>query len=175
MSSELQRLRDENARLKRLLDLGGWDTAPAPEQPSMPVTSPGMVTMDSSLEDKLALYADRFQARRDVYAVRWENPRSGLSGWSPAVAGGWRKGLDARGARYLPFTAEVLSAHLSGQAFVGRYPLTKANDCHFLVAESRCPGRCGDLPVGTGSPCVDPVLRRGPGKGSQSVGDLVRP
>ena len=105
LSSELQRLRDENARLTRLLDLRGWDTAPAPEQPSMPVTSPGMVTKDSSLEDKLALYADRFRARRDVYAVRWENSRSGLSGWSPAVAGGWRKGMDPRGARYLPLTA----------------------------------------------------------------------
>ena len=135
LSSELQRLRDENARLTRLLDLRGWDTAPAPEQPSMPVTSPGMVTKDSSLEDKLALYADRFRTRRDVYAVRWENSRSGLSGWSPAVAGGWRKGMDPRGARYLPLTEEVLSAHLSGQAFVGLYPLTRTNGCHFLVAD----------------------------------------
>src|SRR5674476_1091085 len=86
LSRELERLREENARLSRLLDLRGWDTAPAAEQPVMPLAAPGMVTMASSLDDKLRLYADRFRARRDVYAVRWENARSGLSGWSPAVA-----------------------------------------------------------------------------------------
>lgn len=48
---ELQRLRAENARLSRLL-----------------------VTMASPVADKLALFADRFRTRVDVYAVRWENP-----------------------------------------------------------------------------------------------------
>src|SRR5665647_2091232 len=109
LSRELERLREENARLSRLLDLRGWDTAPAAEQPVMPLAAPGMVTMASSLDDKLRLYADRFRARRDVYAVRWENARSGLSGWSPAVAGGWRKGADRGGVRYLPLTPEVLA------------------------------------------------------------------
>jgi hypothetical protein len=40
--------------------------------------------------DKLALFADRFRARADVYAVRWENTRTGTAGWMPAVAGGLR-------------------------------------------------------------------------------------
>jgi hypothetical protein len=135
LSGELERLRVENARLTRLLDLRGWDTAPAPEQPSMPLEAPGMVTMASSLDDKLALFENRFRARRDVYAVRWENARSGLSGWSPAVAGGWRKGMDRHGVRYLPLTPEVVSAHLAGQNFIGLYPLLPANDCHFLAAD----------------------------------------
>ena len=132
---ELERLRRENARLSRLLELRGWDTTPAPEQLAVPASAPGMVTMSSSVDDKLALYADRFRARTDVYAVRWENPRSGLSGWSPAVAGGWRKGLDRRAVRYLPMTAEVLSAHLVGDVFIGFYPLLSGNECHFLAAD----------------------------------------
>lgn len=58
LSRELDRLREENARLSRLLELRGWDTAPAAEQPAMPLAAPGMVTMGSSLEDKLRLYAE---------------------------------------------------------------------------------------------------------------------
>ncbi|MGI5180518.1 hypothetical protein ACQEVZ_29810 [Dactylosporangium sp. CA-152071] len=70
---ELERLRAENVRLSRLLDLRGQDTAPAPEQLSAAVAPPGLVHMASPVADKLALYADRFRARADVYAVRWEN------------------------------------------------------------------------------------------------------
>lgn len=132
---ELERLRVENVRLSRLLELRGQDTAPAPEQPSAAVTAPGSVTMSSPVEHKLALYADRFRARADVYATRWENTRTGSAGWMPAVAGGWRKGMDRRGAAYLALTAEAVAAHLVGDVFMGLYPLLRDNTCQFLVAD----------------------------------------
>lgn len=132
---ELERLRAENGRLSRLLELRGQDTAPAPEQLSAAIAAPGLVGMSSPVADKLALYADRFRARADVYAVRWENTRTGASGWMPAVAGGWRKGTDRRVATYLPLTVEVISAHLVGDVFIGLYPLLTDNSCHFLVAD----------------------------------------
>ncbi|MFF5233867.1 DEAD/DEAH box helicase family protein [Dactylosporangium sp. NPDC000521] len=132
---ELERLRAENVRLSRLLDLQGQDTAPPPEQLSAAVAPPGLVQMASPVADKLALYVDRFRARADVYAVRWENNRTGTSGWLPAVAGGWRKGADRRAATYLPPTADVLSAHLVGDLFIGLYPLLGDNSCHFVVAD----------------------------------------
>ena len=81
------------------------------------------------------MFADRFRARVDVYAVRWENARTGAAGWMPAVAGGWRKGMDRRGATYLPRTAEVVAAHLVGDVFMGLYPLMPGNTCHFVVAD----------------------------------------
>jgi hypothetical protein len=132
---ELERLRAENARLARLVDLRGHDTAPAPEQLSAAVAPPGLVVMSSPVEDKLALYTDRFRARADVYAVRWDNARTGVSGWMPAVAGGWRKGMDRKAATHLPLTGEVVSAHLVGDVFIGLYPLLTDNSCHFLVAD----------------------------------------
>ncbi|MFI5905949.1 TOTE conflict system archaeo-eukaryotic primase domain-containing protein [Dactylosporangium sp. NPDC051541] len=132
---EVERLRAENARLARLLDLRGQDTSPAPEQLSAPVATPGLVTMASPVADKLALFADRFRARTDVYAVRWENTRTGAAGWMPAVAGGWRKGMDRRGAAYLPRTPDVVAAHLVGDVFMGLYPVLSANTCHFVVAD----------------------------------------
>jgi superfamily II DNA or RNA helicase len=131
---ELERLRAENHRLSRLLDLRGQDTAPPPEQLAA-IAAPGLVTMASPVRDKLALYADRFRARRDAYAKRWENNRLGTAGWSPAVAGGWRKGMDRRTAAYLPLTAEVVAAHLVGDVFMGLYPLLTDNTCQFLAAD----------------------------------------
>jgi hypothetical protein len=132
---ELEWLRAENGRLSRLLELRGQSTAPAPEQLSAAVSAPGLVTMASPLADKLALFADRFRARSDVYAVRWENSRKGTSGWAPAVAGGWRKGMDRRTAGYLPLTADVVYAHLAADVFLGLYPLLSDNTCWFLVAD----------------------------------------
>jgi hypothetical protein len=140
---ELERLRAENVRLSRLLDLRGQDTAPLPEQLAATV-APGLVTMASPVEDKLALYTDRFHGRSDVYAVRWESTRTGASGWMPAVAGGWRKGMDRRGAAYLPLRAEVVAAHLVGDVFVGLYPLLPDNTCHFLVADFDGPAAMRD-------------------------------
>jgi hypothetical protein len=43
----------------------------------------------------VALFGALFAARTDVYAVRWENTRTGKAGWLPAVRGGWRKGVHA--------------------------------------------------------------------------------
>ncbi|MBB2941931.1 superfamily II DNA or RNA helicase [Actinoplanes lutulentus] len=131
---ELERLRSENHRLSRLLELRGQDTAPAPEQLAAMAT-PGPVTMASPVPEKLAFYASLFRTRRDAYAKRWENHRLGTAGWSPAVAGGWRKGMDRRTAAYLPLTAEVVAAHLVGDVFMGLYPLFTDNTCQFLVAD----------------------------------------
>ena len=80
LRGELERLRAENIRLSRLLDLRGLDTAPAPGQLSAAVAPPGLVVMSSPVADKLALCIDRFWARVDVYAVRWDNSRTGVSG-----------------------------------------------------------------------------------------------
>ena len=90
---EVERLRVENGRLARLLDLKGQGTTPAPEQLAAAVAAPGLVTMASSVEDKLALDADLFRARTDVYSVRWENARSGPVRSGPVRAGGCRRWL----------------------------------------------------------------------------------
>ena len=100
----------------------------------------------------------------------------------PAVAGGWRKGMDRRGCRDLPLTAEVVAAHLVGDVFMGLYPLLPGQ--HVPVRGGRLrrrdgdarrarlrqggpgqrrAGRAGDLPVGTRRPRVDLLHRPGPG------------
>ena len=73
-----------------------------------------------------------FAARADVYAIRWENARTGRSGWSPAVKGGWRKGTSRP---YLRSTDRVVEAHLTGEVHLGLYPLLAGDVCHWLPAD----------------------------------------
>ena len=114
----------DNARLLRLLELSPREARPpGPVQTGIFDAQPGPVHAGSPAAAKVAFYAALFGARRDVYALRWENARSGESGWMPAVQGGWRKGVPAAQREYLPLTAEVLTAHLSGELELGLYPL----------------------------------------------------
>lgn len=83
---------------------------------------------------KVAFFRALFAARRYIYATRWESTRTGRSGWVPAVAGGWRKGDKAR-RDYLPLTDEVITAHLSGGAHIGLYPLIDGDRCHWIAAD----------------------------------------
>ena len=66
---------------------------------------------------------------------RWENARSGKSGWMPAIRGGWRKGIPASERDYLPLTEEILTAHLSGELEVGLYPMLDGDRCAWLAAD----------------------------------------
>ena len=138
LRAERDRLRTENTRLARLLELGGQDTSPAAEQLAAPVRH-GLVSMASPTQRKLALYLDLFRARTDTYARRWENPRTGASGWTPAVAGGWRKGMTRSTARLLPLTPDVVAEHLAARSrqdlFIGLYPMLPDNTCWWVAAD----------------------------------------
>lgn len=135
LERELARLRAENARLRRLLDLRGQDIRPESEQLAAPTSPPGLVTMSSPPDDKISLFASLFRGRTDKHAVRWENNRLGTQGWVPHVAGGWRKGMTSRTATHLPLTREIITEHLVGERFIGIYPLLDDNTCHFLAAD----------------------------------------
>ncbi len=133
---ELAELRAENARLLRLLKLTRREAAaPSPAQAGFFEAPPGPVHAGSPAEAKVALFGAMFAARTDIYAVRWENARAGRAGWLPAVRGGWRKGVPHAERDYLPLTAEVLAAHLSGQAHIGLYPLLDGDRCWWLAAD----------------------------------------
>ena len=136
VAKELSELRAENARLRRLLKLTRAEAAPpGPAQAGFFDAPPGPVHAGSPPEAKVALFGALFAARTDIYAVRWENARTGRAGWLPAVRGGWRKGIPHAEREYLPLTAEVLAAHLSGRAHVGLYPLLDGDRCRWLAAD----------------------------------------
>jgi superfamily II DNA or RNA helicase len=136
VEAELTRLRAENARLLRLLKLTPQQAAPpGPAQAAYFEAPPGLVDDGSPPEAKVAFYAALFAARTDVYATRFDNPRTGKGGWVPAVRGGWRKGTRHEERDYLPLTSAVLAAHLKGEVHVGLYPLLDRDKCWWLAAD----------------------------------------
>lgn len=136
LEREITGLRQENARLKRLLKLTDPEAAPAKgSQAAWFDQTPGPVDAGSQPARKVAFYAALFGARADVYAVRWENARYGKSGWVPAVEGGWRKGTKPSEQRYLPLTSEVLARHLTGAHHIGLYPMLPRDQTCWLAAD----------------------------------------
>lgn len=136
VEAELARLRAENTRLLRLLKLTPQQAAPPhPAQVAYFEAPPGLVHDGSPPDAKVAFYAALFAARTDVYATRFDNPRTGKGGWVPAVRGGWRKGIRHEDRDYLPFTPAVLAAHLKGEVHIGLYPLLNGDKCWWLAAD----------------------------------------
>jgi superfamily II DNA or RNA helicase len=130
------RLRAENARLMRLLELSPKDARlPAVVQSGWFDASPGPVHARSASEEKVTFFGALFGARTDVYAVRWESAVTGKKGWHPAVRGGWRKGVRQEDRQYLPLTPEVVTAHLIGDLHLGLYPLLDGDRSWWLAAD----------------------------------------
>lgn len=136
VAAEVARLRAENARLLRLLELTGEQAGlPRPAQAGFFDAPPGPVHRDSPLGQKVAFFGALFAARTHVYAVRYDNQRTGKAGWVPATRGGFRKGVPHGQRDYLPLTADVLAAHLSGKMHIGLYPLLDGDACWWVAAD----------------------------------------
>lgn len=84
--------------------MAGWSPSLFRDQPAASDGPAGQAVDGSSPRPaKVALFGSLFVGRDDVYALRWENSRTGKAGWSPAVRGGW---ANARrpDREYLPLT-----------------------------------------------------------------------
>ena len=136
VAAELARLRAENARLLKMLELSPRQAVPpGPAQAGFFDAPPGPVHKDSPNDAKVAFFRALFAARADIYAIRIENSRTGWKGWLPAVRGGWQRGIPHEKREYLPLTTEVLAAHLKGDVHVGIYPLLDGDKCCWLAAD----------------------------------------
>jgi hypothetical protein len=146
MAAQLAAVRAENLRLRGLLGLDDRDGAPT--SPWIPVlfveekssAAPRRnVDQSSSPEDKVALFHSRFVGRDDVYALRWDNERTGKGGWGPAVRGGWSNARQPA-RECLPYTDEVIARHLAGAIHAGLYPLLAGDICRLLACDFDGPG-----------------------------------
>lgn len=82
---ELALLREENARLKRLLRKHGI----AYEASTSPIVSAQKPMPRLSLEEKVMLFRGLFRGREDVFARHWYSPKTDKSGNQPACTREW--------------------------------------------------------------------------------------
>ena len=136
----------------RELEKSSIGTGPAP-QPA--VAQDPAVTNASPATDKVALFRRLFGGRTDVFPARWDNPKTGRSGYAPACANEWVRGVcgkpqvkcgDCPNKAFIPVTPDVIECHLRGDDRVrpngrgkdfvaGVYPLFFDDTCSFLAVD----------------------------------------
>lgn len=104
----------------------------------------------SPAEAKIRLFRSLFRGREDLYASRFESRKTGKSGYAPACANEWVRGIcekprvkcaECPHRRFLAITDDVIRWHLSGfdvdgQPFVaGIYPLLPDETCWLLAID----------------------------------------
>ena len=143
MARRVAELEAENRRLRQLLGFDGRTSVVPTWEPTLftgqTEAAGHTVNRRSPPEEKVALFRALFRGRGDVYALRWENARTGRSGWSPAVKGGW---VNARkpDREHLPMNDQVVSDHLGGVHHAGLYPLLDDDSCQLLACDFDGPG-----------------------------------
>src|ERR1700683_2641239 len=127
------RLREENARLRRLLAVHSIpipQLAPENQPPTKTVETAAPVDREERAKKRIALFRSLFRGREDVYARRWEND-DGRHGYMPAAVKDWdainrsrpegREKVDQKTRRFLQLTDAAIENHLMGRETVGVY------------------------------------------------------
>jgi superfamily II DNA or RNA helicase/very-short-patch-repair endonuclease len=108
------------------------------------------VNHHSPASEKISLFRSLFRGREDVWARRFESRRTGKSGYAPACANEWVRGVcekpkvrcaDCPQRRFLPLDEDVIRWHLSGvdaegkSLVAGIYPMLLDESCFFLAVD----------------------------------------
>ena len=150
--SRLTELETERAALEaRLTEL--LQPSPPPIITGAATVPATTLTAASSAAEKIALFRSLFAGRTDVFPTRWENARNGRSGYAPACAHEWVKGIcgkpqikcgECSNQAFIPVSDDVIASHLRGNDFRGRidsdfvagvYPLLFDETCWFLAVD----------------------------------------
>src|SRR5271170_3286495 len=89
---ENQLLREENARLRRVLAAHGIPVpqfTPDDARPVQTITPAAVENKEERARKRIALFRSLFRGREDVYARRWEND-DGRHGYMPVVVKDWK-------------------------------------------------------------------------------------
>lgn len=140
---EIERLQEDNTRLKSLLAENGIsymatsEALPSKNLPSL------------SLEEKVALFRSLFKGREDVFARRWCSTASGKSGYQPVCLREWNrefcdkkkyKCAECPNREFKELEYEDVYRHLEGKDILGRdvigaFAILGDNTCYFLCCD----------------------------------------
>ena len=142
----------ERQRLMSRLDQLQRAAVPFAVAPAPVLPKPG-ISNGSTAADKITLFRQLFSGRTDVVPLRWENQKSGKSGYSPACTNEWVRGTcgkpqvkcgDCPNQAFIGASDAVVECHLRGEdrirknrreiGFVaGVYPLLFDDTCYSLA------------------------------------------
>jgi hypothetical protein len=147
--TRLKELEAERAALAKQLDrLGAQSSASAGCDSASPP-----ISASSTAAEKIALFRRLFAGRLDVFPLRWENRNREKSGYAPACANEWVRGVcgkpeikcsDCPNQAFIALSDHVISSHLRGadqarpggtEFVAGVYPILVDETCWFLAAD----------------------------------------
>ena len=118
------------------------------EQLNLGATPPSAIQIPRTPAEKISLFQDLFGTRRSVYPQRWENGKTGKSGYSPACnndsfanrqSGICRKPKvkcsECPHQRFPPLDERAVESHLRGEQTLGVYAIGTDDTCRFLAAD----------------------------------------
>src|SRR5882757_8494062 len=139
---------DVVAEINTLRSLRSEETEPIKVVPSGHAGDP--TDRNSPIEKKLALFRRLFRGRSDVFPIRWENRTTGRSGYAPACANEWRRGVCEKpkvkcstcpNQAFRAVDDASIERHLRGvdangaPVVMGVYPMLADTTCSFLAAD----------------------------------------
>ena len=137
---QLEELRDQASKVTEEIEwIQSKGQMPLPE--ATPAQTPVVPTTPA---EKIALFLDLFGTRRSVFPRRWENGKTGRSGYSPACNNEWRPGIcrkpqvkctECPHQKFLPLDANAVERHLRGLDTLGVYAIDEKDMCRFLAAD----------------------------------------
>lgn len=104
----------------------------------------GATEVQLSSAEKIALFLSLFRCREDVYPRLWENPKTGMKGYSPVCRNEWFRGVcekprvkcsECLHQAFPPFDEVAARDHLTGKRVIGTYAIRENNTCVFLAAD----------------------------------------
>ena len=121
------------------------------EKSSSTVTSTEVHNVFSP-EEKIKIFMNLFRGRTEVFPKKWDNSKTGKSGYSPTCSNEWIKGTcnkprikcsDCPNQAFIALTGEIIRKHLGGEDFngskreytIGIYPMLADDTCWFLAVD----------------------------------------
>lgn len=93
---------------------------------------------------KIELFLSLFRCREDVYPKHWENPKTGMKGYSPVCRNEWFRGVcekprvkcsECANQAFPALDESAARDHLTGKSVIGTYAIRPDNSCVFLAAD----------------------------------------
>ena len=110
----------------------------------------GKTLQQFSSQEKIDIFRRLFRGREDVFPKRWDNKKTGRSGYSPACSNEWVRGIcekprikctECPNQAFIKVSDAIIRQHLTGkdarnnENTVGVYPLLPDESCWFLAAD----------------------------------------
>jgi hypothetical protein len=133
-----------NEQLERLRGQKAW---------ALVCGSDSSITINSTPSEKITLFRRLFGGRSEVFPVRWENRNTGKSGYAPACANEWIRGVcgkpevkcgECPNQAFIPMSDNAIANHLRGtdpdrssnaDFVAGVYTVRVDETCWFLAVD----------------------------------------